>query len=186
MTHWKPWTREELAARVAQDIPEGWYVNLGIGIPTLVGNYIPAGREVVLHSENGIVGMGPAPKPEDLNPWLVNASRQHVTLVTGARLSRLPGPRVVTARHVVDDTDATGRDSLLRIARMVTRDSGALYVQMRNGPTRRDPERPGGSVAQFLSQVQDLGGELEHREDLVEGSANHDITRLVIRWHRRT
>ena len=84
MANWKPWTREELAARVAANIPEGWYVNLGIGIPTLVGNYIPAGREVVLHSENGIVGMGPAPNPEDLNPWLVNASRQHVTLVTGA------------------------------------------------------------------------------------------------------
>jgi 3-oxoadipate CoA-transferase, beta subunit len=84
MPNWKPWTREELAARVARDIPEGWYVNLGIGIPTLIGNYIPEGREVVLHSENGIVGMGPAPAPEDLNPWLVNASRQHVMLVTGA------------------------------------------------------------------------------------------------------
>ncbi|HYM72132.1 MAG TPA: 3-oxoacid CoA-transferase subunit B [Stellaceae bacterium] len=81
---WKPWTREALAARVAQDIPEGWYVNLGIGIPTLVGNCVPPDREVVLHSENGIVGMGPAPAPEALNPWLVNASRQHVTLRTGA------------------------------------------------------------------------------------------------------
>jgi len=86
MADWKPWTREELAARVAQDIPEGWSVNLGIGIPTLIGNYIPPGREVILHSENGIVGMGPAPSPEKLNPWLVNASRQHVTLVTGASL----------------------------------------------------------------------------------------------------
>jgi 3-oxoadipate CoA-transferase beta subunit len=84
MPNWKPWTRDELAARVARDIPEGWYVNLGIGIPTLVGNYVPPDREVVLHSENGVVGMGPAPSPEDLNPWLVNASRQHVTLVTGA------------------------------------------------------------------------------------------------------
>ena len=84
MPNWTPWTREELAARVARDIPEGWSVNLGIGIPTLIGNYIPPDREVILHSENGIVGMGPAPTPEDLNPWLVNASRQHVTLVTGA------------------------------------------------------------------------------------------------------
>jgi len=57
MANWKPWTREELAARVAQDIPEGWSVNLGIGIPTLVGNYVPRDREVILHSENGIVGM---------------------------------------------------------------------------------------------------------------------------------
>ncbi|MBV9554284.1 MAG: 3-oxoacid CoA-transferase subunit B, partial [Alphaproteobacteria bacterium] len=80
----KPWAREELAARVAQDIPEGWAVNLGIGIPTLIGNYIPRDREVILHSENGIVGMGPEPAPENLNPWLVNASRQHVMLVTGA------------------------------------------------------------------------------------------------------
>jgi 3-oxoadipate CoA-transferase beta subunit len=84
MPKWRPWSRDELASRVARDIPEGWYVNLGIGIPTLIGNYIPAGREVVLHSENGIVGMGPAPAPAALNPWLVNASRQHVTLVTGA------------------------------------------------------------------------------------------------------
>ena len=84
MANWKPWTREELAAKAARDIPEGWSVNLGIGIPTLIGNYIPPDREVILHSENGIVGMGPAPAPEKLNPWLVNASRQHVTLVTGA------------------------------------------------------------------------------------------------------
>jgi len=84
MSNWKPWTREELAAKAARDIPEGWSVNLGIGIPTLIGNYIPPDREVILHSENGIVGMGPAPAPEKLNPWLVNASRQHVTLVTGA------------------------------------------------------------------------------------------------------
>ena len=84
MPNWKPWSREELAARVARDIPEGWYVNLGIGIPTLIGNYVPPDREVIFHSENGIIGMGPAPNPEALNPWLVNASRQHVTLVTGA------------------------------------------------------------------------------------------------------
>ncbi|MGH7095253.1 MAG: 3-oxoacid CoA-transferase subunit B [Stellaceae bacterium] len=83
MPNWKPLTREELAARVARDIPEGWSVNLGIGIPTLVANYVPQEREVIFHSENGIVGMGPAPAPENLDPWLVNASRQHVTLRTG-------------------------------------------------------------------------------------------------------
>ena len=83
MPNWKPLTREELAARVARDIPEGWSVNLGIGIPTLIANYVPHEREVIFHSENGIVGMGPAPTPEKLDPWLVNASRQHVTLRTG-------------------------------------------------------------------------------------------------------
>src|SRR6266700_3411669 len=80
---WQPLGRDELAARVARDIPEGWSVNLGIGIPTLVSNFVPAEREIVFHSENGIVGMGPAPPPEEINPWLVNASRQHVTLQPG-------------------------------------------------------------------------------------------------------
>jgi 3-oxoadipate CoA-transferase beta subunit len=83
---WQPLGRDELAMRVAQDIPEGWSVNLGIGIPTLVANYVPPQREVIFHSENGILGMGPAPTPENLNPWLVNASRQHVTLRLGASL----------------------------------------------------------------------------------------------------
>jgi 3-oxoadipate CoA-transferase, beta subunit len=81
---WQPLGRDELAMRVAQDIPEGWSVNLGIGIPTLVGNYVPPEREVVFHSENGILGMGPAPPPEKINRWLINASSQYVTLRPGA------------------------------------------------------------------------------------------------------
>ncbi len=81
--NWQPLGREELAARLARDIPEGWSVNLGIGIPTLVGNFVPSEREVIFHSENGILGMGPAPPPDRVNPWLVNASRQHVTLLPG-------------------------------------------------------------------------------------------------------
>jgi 3-oxoadipate CoA-transferase beta subunit len=78
---WQVLGREAMAARVAADIPEGWHVNLGLGIPTLAANYVPAEREVVFHSENGILGMGPAPAEPD--PWLVNASRQHVSLREG-------------------------------------------------------------------------------------------------------
>ena len=77
------WNRTQMAARVAQDIPEGWFVNLGIGIPTMVADHVPAEREVILHSENGILGMGPAPAPEAVNPWLVNAGKQPVTLRPG-------------------------------------------------------------------------------------------------------
>jgi 3-oxoadipate CoA-transferase, beta subunit len=79
----RPLSRTGMAARVAQDIPPGWYVNLGIGIPTLVADHVPADREVVLHSENGILGMGPAPEPHKENPWLINASTQRVSLRAG-------------------------------------------------------------------------------------------------------
>ncbi|HYF09787.1 MAG TPA: 3-oxoacid CoA-transferase subunit B [Acetobacteraceae bacterium] len=79
----KGFDRKGMAARVAQDIPEGWHVNLGIGIPTMVADYIPMDREVLVHSENGILGMGPAPAPDKVNPWLVNAGKQAVTLRPG-------------------------------------------------------------------------------------------------------
>ncbi len=79
----KKFTREQMAALVAQDIPEGAYVNLGIGLPTLVANHLPAGREIVLHTENGILGMGPAPAAGAEDPELINASKQPVTLLPG-------------------------------------------------------------------------------------------------------
>jgi 3-oxoadipate CoA-transferase beta subunit len=72
-----------MAERVAQDIPEGAYVNLGIGLPTKVANYLPAEKEVFLHSENGVLGMGPAPAPGEEDPDLINAGKQPVTLLTG-------------------------------------------------------------------------------------------------------
>jgi 3-oxoadipate CoA-transferase, beta subunit len=79
----RPLTRGEMAARVAGDIPEGWYVNLGIGAPLQVADYVPGEREVVFHSENGVLGMGPAPAPDNINRWLINAGKQYVTLRTG-------------------------------------------------------------------------------------------------------
>ena len=75
--------REQMAARVARDIPEGAYVNLGIGLPTLVANQLPHDREIFLHSENGILAMGPAPAPGSEDPDLINAGKQPVTLLTG-------------------------------------------------------------------------------------------------------
>ena len=76
-------TREEIARRIAHDIPEGSYVNLGIGMPTLVGNHLPKDREIFLHSENGILGMGPAPAKGEEDPDLINAGKEPVTLLTG-------------------------------------------------------------------------------------------------------
>ncbi len=77
------YSREQMAERVAQDIPEGAYVNLGIGLPTKVANFLPPEREVFLHSENGLLGMGPAPAPGEEDEDLINAGKQPVTLLTG-------------------------------------------------------------------------------------------------------
>jgi 3-oxoadipate CoA-transferase, beta subunit len=75
--------RDQMAARVARDIPDGAYVNLGIGLPTKVANYLPADREIFLQSENGLLGMGPAPAPGEEDWELINAGKQAVTLLAG-------------------------------------------------------------------------------------------------------
>lgn len=77
-------SREQLAARIARDIPEGSIVNLGIGAPTLVANHLPEGEEIILHTENGMLGMGPAPEKGHEDPDLINAGKQPVTELVGA------------------------------------------------------------------------------------------------------
>lgn len=77
-------TREQMAERVAQDIPDGSYVNLGIGIPELVAKFVPEGRELIYHTENGLLGMGPAPTEDEGEPELINAGKRRVTLNPGA------------------------------------------------------------------------------------------------------
>lgn len=78
------WEMNEVAQKVALDIPDGSYVNLGIGIPELVAGYVPEGREVIYHTENGLLGMGPAPQAGEEDPELINAGKKYVTAIPGA------------------------------------------------------------------------------------------------------
>ncbi len=78
------WSRQDIARKIAADIPDGAFVNLGIGMPESVVNHIPQGREVIFHTENGLLGMGPAPPAGEEDPELINAGKRHVTAITGA------------------------------------------------------------------------------------------------------
>ncbi|MGC9375345.1 MAG: 3-oxoacid CoA-transferase subunit B [Bacteroidales bacterium] len=80
----KGWDKNEMAQKAALDIPDGAYVNLGIGMPELVAGFVPEGREVIYHTENGLLGMGPAPEPGKEDPELINAGKKNVTAIKGA------------------------------------------------------------------------------------------------------
>jgi 3-oxoadipate CoA-transferase beta subunit len=96
------WSRDEMAQRAALDIPDGSYVNLGIGMPELIAKFVPAGREVIYHTENGLLGMGPAPEPGQENPELINAGKKQVTAISGAAFFHHADSFVMIRGHHID------------------------------------------------------------------------------------
>lgn len=144
---YKKLTRQEIARRVAADIPDGYYVNLGIGIPTLIARYLPDDREVILHTENGIVGMGPGDQDAPLDLDLINASKEPVTLIPGSSI-----------------TDHSDSFAMMRGGHIDLTVLGAFQVSVRGDLANWDTGRPDAIPA--------VGGAM----DLVVGAKNVYVT----------
>ena len=110
------WNRDEMAARAAQELQDGFYVNLGIGIPTLVANHVPEGMTVTLQSENGMLGIGPFPYPDEVDPDLINAGKQTISRVAAVELFRFSAQSFAMIRGGHIDLDHPRRDGSVRKA----------------------------------------------------------------------
>ena len=104
------WTREQMAARAAKELKDGFYVNLGIGIPTLVSNYVPENVDITLQSENGMMGVGPFPLDNEVDPDIINAGKQTVTTLPGhPHAFKITTPFDLVVAEAVASARATGR-----------------------------------------------------------------------------
>ena len=169
----KPLDRREMAARLARDIPEGWYVNLGLGLPTLVPDHIPPGREVVFHSENGVLGMGPVPSKDKVDTWLVNATKQNITLIAGASLfHHADSFGMIRGGHldlcVLGAYEVPGGEELHR---RVLGERGTDGVRPDGG---LGPVRP-GQEAEVVGQPPDPHGALAPQHETVGRGDHHQV-----------